>query len=69
MENPSAKFSMIAMTEEESIMIEKMSMNTTIQVSKLTKNKLKELKYDLRVESYEEVIKKLIESYKVKTNP
>lgn len=43
--------------------------NTTIQVSKITKNNLKELKYDLRVETYEEVIKILIESYKVKTNP
>ena len=46
-----------------------MSMKTTIQVSKLTKKNLKELKYDLRVESYEEVIQILIESYKVKTNP
>lgn len=43
--------------------------NTTIQVSKITKNKLKELKYDLRVETYEEVLKILIESYKVKTIP
>lgn len=46
-----------------------MSMKTTIQVSKITKNNLKELKYDLRVETYEEVIKILIESYKVRTNP
>lgn len=44
-------------------MIEKMS-NTTIQVSQLTKNKLKELKYDLRVETYEEVIQILLESRK-----
>lgn len=41
--------------------------NTTIQVSHLTKDELKELKFDLRLESYEEVLKILIKSYNVKT--